>query len=230
VNCEFGAASSPAFAPDGTEITLITNGRLVEDGIDGIRRAILPGGGFTDAVWSSSGRLAVVKDGMVRVGRTGALRPIGPARDPSWSPDGDRLTFTSGGWVELRTGTRTTRLVRGSASVFSPDGRSLAYIAAGNRVEVIPVTGGRPRPVGHVTGLAVDWQPVPANRPVCALPPGSRAIAQTSAGLVTQYRVLVPPALSGADDVYDDAYMGCLLSNGQPRLLEKFNANTIDGA
>lgn len=140
------------------------------------------------------------------------------------------MTFTRGGWIELRTGTRTTRLVKGSGSVFSPDGRSFAYIAAGRRVDVIPVTGGRPRPVGHVTGLAVDWQPVPAKQPLCAVPPGSRGIAQTSTGLVTQYRVLAPARSSGVDDVYDDAYMGCLLSNGQPRLLEKFNANTIDGA
>lgn len=73
VNCEFGAPSSPAFAPDGTEITLITDGRLVEDGIDGIRRAILGGG-------AGSPMLCGPRPAGSRSSKTAACGSAGPAR------------------------------------------------------------------------------------------------------------------------------------------------------
>ncbi len=101
---------------------------------------------------------------------------------------------------------------------------SIAFIAAGHRLSVVPARGGRVRRVGHVLGRSVDWQPIPAKPPAaCIAPPGSTTAAATSTAIVTRDTIPVPP--SGFPD---SAYMGCLLSTGRERLLENYDLQDYD--
>jgi len=49
LNCEFGVAGSPAFAPSGTVISFVENEGVALDGIDGIRAARVGCGGSGSA-------------------------------------------------------------------------------------------------------------------------------------------------------------------------------------
>ena len=231
LDCAFGGAADPAFEPDGTVISFAEGGRLLANGIDGVREGgRLPAG--DDAVWAADGRVALVRHGDVFAGPPRRLAEIGRGSEPSWAPDGRSLAVArADGWIVLdalsRPG-RARRLVRGSEPAFSPDGRRLAYIAPGGRVMVVRVDGPpRPRPVGTLRGVTVDWQPRVASAPACAVPPGSTVLASTRAALVTG-----DGPTSGFDFFSSPAvaYMGCLRADGRERLLEKFVGNNIDQA
>lgn len=231
LNCQFGRGGEPAFMPDGTLVTFVSHGGVLEDGVDGLRRATVvappsKGGGITDSVSSAGGELAVVRSGRVWVGRPDRLRPLSAGGSPSWAPDGGRIALARHGWIEVvRVSARRARLlVRGSAPAFSPDGRWIAFIGPKHALEVVPSTGGRARAVGHMRGVTVDWQPVPRHPgPACVSPPGSSVLSNSHRAVVTTASVAVPGALP------DSAAMGCLWADGRERLLEKFTFNTIDG-
>ena len=230
LDCEFGFAVDPGFTSDGTEVTFVSGGQLVEDGIDGLPTATLLEGGISDAVWSSQGELAVVRGGRIWTGKPGSLRLFGRGASPSWSPAGTRLAFVRDGWVIVRGPRGSRRLARGTAPAFAPDGNAIAYIGRDHAVEIIGIGGGRNRRVGRVRARSVDWQPFPATASSCLAPSGSTVIARSSDAVVTERSVPDPegPVYKGE---YSYAYMGCLLSNGEERLLEKFTPtpNTDDG-
>jgi hypothetical protein len=172
-DCQFGAAPNPAFEASGTAISFIQRGRVTVDGIDTLRKRSPAVDGVTDAVWSATGELAVVRRGAVWAGWRGKLHRLGFGSQPAWSPAGDRVAAAQRGWVVVMgmRNHRVRRLARGSAPAFSPDGRWIAFVAPNLRLMVVPAGGGRPRPVGRVRAVSVDWQPRPRGRaPGCAAP------------------------------------------------------------
>ena len=229
MNCQFGAASNPAFAPSGTVISFIGRGHVTVDGIDGLRESSPPPGAAVDAVWSASGGLAVVRGGVVWAGRPGLLRRIGAGVQPSWSPDGRLIAAVRRGWVVvMRVGDRRVRrVVRGSAPAFSPDGRWIAFVAGDHRLMIIPAQGRHPapRPVGKIRAVSVDWQPLPGGaNPGCAPPPGSKILASSLDAVLTR-RASAPASYGPAS-----AVMGCLRADGRERLLERIPRGNVDYA
>ena len=232
LNCQFGVAPNPAFEPGGTVISFVTGGRVALDKIDGIRDGSGVAGGASDAVWSAAGALAVVRGGVIWAGRPGSLMRVGAGSEPTWAPGGARIAAARDGWVVIiRVGDRReVRLVRGSAPAFSPDGRWIAYIAPDHRLMVVRASGGlaKPRRVGNIRAVSVDWQPKPRRSPpACSPPPGSVVIGRSATAVVTgdglpqQWGFSISPPI---------AYMGCLLADGRERLLERFTGNNVDGA
>jgi len=226
LDCEFGAAPNPVFEPGGTTISFIQHGRVTVDGIDTLRKLSPRVSGVTDAVWSATGDLAVVRDGAVWMGRPGRLHRITVAGQPSWAPRGDRLAAVQRGWVVIEhlRDHHVQRLARGSAPAFSPDGRWVAFVAPDHRLMIAAARGGRAREVGHVRAVSVDWQPrPPGHNPGCVPPPGSKILASTPDAVITQDGMLPPTAIGPL------AYMGCLRANGRERLIARY-ANNIDEA
>jgi len=220
LNCQMGGAGTPAFTANPELVTFESGGALLEDAIDGIRKATVLEGTASDAVWSAGGQLALVRAGQVWAGIPHHLRRLGAGSSPSWSPSGAQIAIARKGWVVV-VGLRrhsARRLVRGSTPAWSPDGRSIAFIGAGHDLRIVAASGGRARWVARVRGDAVDWQPLPST-PVaaCAAPPGSTVIASSATAVVT-----------GDSNPGNDAYMGCLRADGRERLLESFSNGEDD--
>ena len=175
MNCTFGASPNPAFLPSGTVISFVSHRSILLDGIDGIRQQRPPSDGASDAVWAENGWLAIVRNRAIWAGLAGqatnrpdVLKRIGSGTEPSWSSDSRSLAIADDGWIvvlDVRTH-RARRLVRGVAPSFSPDGRWIAYIGPRHRLLVVSAVARhpRPRPVGKLTGVSVDWQPLPTSR------------------------------------------------------------------
>ena len=210
-----GTGSEPAFAPGGQGLTVARNGlwRVSLTG-GGARRLVKgPVGG---AVWSSRGVVAVVRGGWIWVGRPGRgkLRRLARGRSPSFSPDGARLAFARDGgvWIVRVAGGRERRLVRGGAPAWSPSGGRIAYIASGGAVEIVAVHGGRPRHVGSVHGMALDWQPLASSaRPACTPPSGSTVLASNREAVVFSQPLRPLRHLP--------VFYGCLKALGRTRVL-----------
>jgi hypothetical protein len=202
---------------------LVVRPELVELGVDGLVRKVLlsTAGALSDPVWSSRGELAVVRGGWIWVGRLGKLEPLTNGTAPSWSPDGTRIVFDRRGWLMIGgvRGSSFRRLVRGTAPAWSPDGRSVAFFAHGHRLSVVAAGGGRVRRVGAITGITVDWQPLPTKPPAaCQLPPGSTVIASSDGATVSLASGSAPPVY-GMGLAGTWASMGCLRNDGRERLL-----------
>ncbi|MGN6872699.1 MAG: hypothetical protein ACTHMY_30285 [Solirubrobacteraceae bacterium] len=230
LDCEFGVAPNPAFESGGTTISFIDDGRVTVDGIDTVRKNIASIGGVSDAVWSAGGRLVVVRRGTLWAGRPGRLQAIGPGSQPSWSPNGDRVAAAQRGWVviiDVRNH-HVRRRARGGAPAFSPDGRWIAFVAPDHRLMLVAARGGRPRAVGHIRALSVDWQPRPRG-PIaaCAAAPGSTVLASDPNAVVTEDGPRPPYGFDLAGPL---AYVGCLRATGRERLLERFVGNNVDNA
>jgi WD40-like Beta Propeller Repeat len=235
LDCQFGAASNPAFEPSGTVVSFIDSGSVAVDGIDGIRERARPSGAAIDAVWSAQGRLAAVRAGAVWAGLPGHLRKRGSATAPSWSPSGTEIAAVQRGWVVImRVGDgRVRRLVRGNAPTFSPDGRWVAFVAPDHRLMIVRTAGAHPVPrsVGNIQAVSVDWQPRPYGaNPGCRVPSGSRVLARSADASVTGDGLPVFHTARGRFSSPPLAYMGCLRANGRERLLERFGSNNINGA
>jgi hypothetical protein len=229
MNCTFGAAADPAFMPSGTVISFVSRRSVLLDGIDGIREQQPQPDRATDAAWAENGWLAIVRNGAVWAGLAGqatdppdVLKRIGFGSEPSWSPDSRSLAVTDDGWIAVVNvrSHRARRLVRGAAPSFSPDGRWIAYIGSRHRLLVVSAVARhpRPRPVGKITGVSVDWQPLPTTGNAgCAAPPGSVALASSPDAEVTSHGVGGPSDFTfGAR-----ALMGCLRADGRERFLER---------
>jgi len=214
LDCQMGGASTPAFTANPTLVTFESGGALVEDGIDGLPKATIVKGQFSDAVWSVRGELAVVRGGSVWAGSPHRLHRIGTGSAPSWSPGGLQLALVRKGWLVV-VGLRrrsVRRLVRGTAPAWSPNGTSIAFIGAGHRLSVVPAFGGSVHRVGSVRGVSVDWQPVTKKAPAgCLAPAGSKVIASSASAVVTS-----------VSNSVGSAYIGCLRADGRERVLRSF--------
>jgi hypothetical protein len=222
LNCQMGGAGTPAFTNNSALVTFESQGALLEDAIDGIRKATILNGTASDAVWSANGQLALVRGGSVLTGTPPHLRRLGAGSSPSWSPGGAQIAIVRKGWVYVvgvHGRTKLRRLVKGSAPAWSPDGKSIAFIGPGHELKIIPAGGGRARWVSRVRGDSVDWQPVPKTPPApCTPPPGAKVLASSSSAVVTT-----------DSNSTDTAAMGCLLATGEARWLERFTNSEGSG-
>jgi hypothetical protein len=236
MNCTFGVSPNPAFLPSGTVISFVSRRSILLDGIDGIRQQRPPPGRASDAVWAENGWLAIVRNRGIWAGLAGqatnppdVLRRIGSGSEPSWSPDSRSLAVADDRWivvVNVRTH-RARRLAVGAAPAFSPDGRWIAYIGPRHRLLVVSAVARhpRPRPVGKITGVSVDWQPLPiTGNAGCGAPPGSVALASSADAEVTGDGVGGP-----SDYAFGPrALMGCLRADGRERFLERLDPGDKD--
>jgi hypothetical protein len=237
--CEYSLTTGETtFTSDATLLTGLmpvsqvyrSTTRLVEFGIDGLARKVLLSGAVSDPVWSSRGKLAVVRGGWIWVGRPGKLRRLTQGSAPSWSPGGKQIAFQRQGWVligRVRDGS-LRRLVRGTAPAWSPDGRWIAFFGKGHRLSVVPAGGGGLRHVGGVTGRTADWQPLPAKPPTpCLTPPGSEVLASSDTAILSVDR-LTP---TNAGEFYPYAsfspLMGCLSADGRERWLGSVDPKSV---
>ena len=101
---------------------------------------LLPLGGGASAATSSGadGEIAFVNGSDLWTRTVGGVSNLllAGAIDPSWSPDGTKLAFSSGGQVETCTvascgSTVSASVDSGTDPVWSPDGSKLAYVKAG---------------------------------------------------------------------------------------------------
>lgn len=216
LNCQFGSSSTAAFEPDGVSVSFgLDSSQIAVDWVDGLRQTAPWQVTGSDAVWAATGEVAVVRHGAVWAGQPAHLRSIALGVSPSWSPNARRLAVARGGWiwlVDLRTGDRR-RLVRGSAPAFSPDGHRIAFIGRDKAVFTIGtgLVPGRPRMVGQVRGVSVDWQPRPSvRRAGCVAPPGTVSIASSPGAVLTSH---------AGPSAGPTAFMGCLRRTGEERYL-----------
>lgn len=223
------------FLPDGELAVSLHEsgalpGQLGSVGVDGIGfQPFAVSGSWRQAAWSANGQLAAVR----RLGRhpevflidprTGSAHRLtrGGADSPDWSPNGRRLAVVHAGWIEIigLGGGPGRRLVRGGAPAWSPDGRQLAFVDAHRRLFVISTRGGRPRRIGKVLAVHVDWQPLTGHTSIpCQAPPGSTVVANSPDAVVTTR----PPRSQAIATNSATSLLGCLRSDGRERLLESF--------
>jgi len=233
--------NDPVFLPDGELAVSLDEygfppGNLGSVGVDGIGfQSFAVSDSWQQPAWSADGQLAAVR--MVRRRPevfvidpgNGSSRQLthGGADSPDWSPSGRRLAVVHAGWIEIvgLRGGRPRRLVRGSAPAWSPDGRKLAFIGSHGRVLVTSVGEGRPRAVGKLRGVNVDWQPLTGAAPIsCRPPPGSMVLADSPHAVVT---ARPPPSQPFATNP-PSSFLGCLNSDGRERLLETLPAGNED--
>jgi Tol biopolymer transport system component len=98
-------------------------------------------------------------------GRRGLVRL--PERAPgifglAWSPRGDRIAYDRGGWLYLvrPQGSVSTRLVRGRALVWSPQGQRLLFRGGDDTIRTVDVATRRTRVLGRAEEVgSPTWSP-----------------------------------------------------------------------
>jgi hypothetical protein len=219
LDCQEFGSSRPMFTDTPGYLTAITDGQLNEYAVDGLLHSRLLKKGVADAVWSADNRLAIVRSGRIWVGTLSKLRSLGRGGQPSWSPNGSEIAAVRRRWIVLLGVRRRSvrHLVRGTSPAFSPDGRWLAFISPKRRLSMIRVRrGAKAHTIGRVTGVTVDWQPLPARSPAkCAVLPGMKVLAGSPSATI-MYDQATPPGDYGGPQ---NATTECLKRTGRSRLV-----------
>jgi dipeptidyl aminopeptidase/acylaminoacyl peptidase len=184
-----------AWSPSGSELALATYGSSGQGA--SIRRIALDGssreiGSGWHMSWSAAGWLAYERaDGLYLARPDSAgerlFAPLGPRgvsgapddypRQYSWSPEGKRIAFGTGGriYVARAAGGEARAITSRGACCpqWSPDGRQVAFVK-GLGVFVVPARGGRTRLFTRARGLGcfvcehwvtgLDWRARPRDR------------------------------------------------------------------
>jgi Tol biopolymer transport system component len=214
--------SRPAFAPDGQSVSFAGSSPasppgLWQTGLSSTSNRSVIQGPLSDAVWSSTGELAIVRRGAVWVrtsGRRAALRRMVSGTSPSWSPGGSKLALSRGGWITVIDLKRAhlRRVAPGAAPAWSPDGTQIAYIGSDQILRIVPAGGGRPRSLG-AQARSVDWQPLPRRSTRgCPLPAGSKVLVARAEGVISSRMVT-------SQGYQAEAWFGCLRGIGKDRQL-----------
>ena len=155
---------------------------------------------------AAGGEIAVARAGGIDLldGSGRALRTIVPpvvasyasARDPAWSPDGQRLAYEQGGWLWIANaaGSGRHRVLRGASQpAWSPDGQRLAVVRVTTggperfepRLWLVAPDGSGLQPVPHQHfALAPSWFPTATASPS----PSSRSAGTPCPGRRTSRR------------------------------------------
>jgi hypothetical protein len=221
LHCGIGSGYAGAgFAPNG-DLLAVGGGDIHTLGLDGIGAGAILRDHASAAVWSATGRFAIVRivhhRPEVFVTDLQGLHPSQlthtGANAPSWAPDGRSLAIAVAGRIEIigLHGRVLRRLAAGRSPAFSPDGRYVSFIGAHGRVMIVSRRGGSPRPVGSIRGQYVDWQATPSSvPPACRAPAGSTIVASSADATVSA---------RGDPRSGNTAYLACLSADGRARYL-----------
>jgi Tol biopolymer transport system component len=169
-------AGEPAWSPDGRRLAFISRGDVysVRAGGRGLRR-LTTDGTNSGPSWSVRGRLAFVHAAtlvVAQAGGTHATTLTDRVVSADWAPDGRHLVVVRRAadanqfgelWVLGADGTGARRLTTGAddlAARWSPDGRRIAFVRAGDVWTVaVDGTGARQLTAAGDVGSALAWQP-----------------------------------------------------------------------
>jgi Tol biopolymer transport system component len=171
------ANAAPAWAPDGERLVFVNGDRLYTISRHGnnLRLILIAPGLWPSPQWSPDGEEIVfvrsssqdtVNDTIEIVGVDGSRRRrVGRGDWPRFSPDGQWIAYSSaqGVYVVSAEGGKPRLVVRdGFSPIWSPDGRHLAFdrhtscghAVCSGRAFIVPVAGGRARPLGPTVTAA----------------------------------------------------------------------------
>ena len=134
----------PSWSADSSHLAYQSGGRIYAIARDGTDRRRVAAGLYPD--WSSTGAIAYVDDGDLRV--AGQVLAAGVIAKPGWSPDGSEIAVARSDGIYAVTLSGRSRLIAAATTEltgpsWSPDGKQIAY-TDGHSVFVVPGDGSSP--------------------------------------------------------------------------------------
>ena len=145
---EFG--SSPAWSPDGSSLVIQSTG--IGDDLF----AMASGALLTTTLWQVSASGGTPKQ-ITKMGN-----PPGGHGSPSWSPDGNRIAFTSydpagsGIWTVTPDGSDLKKAGRGIDAIYAPDGQHIYFVSFGSNNLNFGLSKMRISETGEPVGVPIE--------------------------------------------------------------------------